>query len=55
MRLLESGEMHLETILVRSQKKSMVRSPDVAEYMGLSTLSKEPFERIKKLINKDFD
>ena len=36
MRLLESGEMYLETILVLSKEKSAVRSLDVAEYMGFS-------------------
>ena len=34
MHLQESGEMYLETILVLSQKMSVVRSVDVAEYMG---------------------
>ncbi len=36
MRLLESGEMYLETILILSRQKSRVRSLDVAEYMGVS-------------------
>ncbi len=36
MRLQESGEMYLETILVLSQKSDAVRSLDVAEYMGFS-------------------
>ena len=36
MTLLESGEMYLETILVLSQKKSAVRSIDVAEHMSFS-------------------
>lgn len=36
MRLQESGEMYLETILVLSKKKSTVRSIDVGEYMGFS-------------------
>lgn len=36
MRLQESGEMYLETILVLSQKLDSVRSLDVAEYMGFS-------------------
>ena len=36
MHLQESGEMYLETILVLSQKMSVVRSVDVAEYMGYS-------------------
>lgn len=36
MRLQESGEMYLETILVLSKKNDLVRSLDVAEYMGFS-------------------
>ena len=36
MRLLESGEMYLETILVLSKQKNLVRSIDIAEYMGFS-------------------
>jgi len=36
MRLQESGEMYLETILILSQKNKFVRSLDVAEYMGFS-------------------
>ena len=36
MHLQESGEMYLETILILSQKKRVVRSVDVAEYMGYS-------------------
>ena len=36
MRLQESGEMYLETILVLSQKSDSVCSLDVAEYMGFS-------------------
>jgi Mn-dependent DtxR family transcriptional regulator len=32
----ESGEMYLETILILSQEKGLVRSIDVAEYMGFS-------------------
>ena len=36
MRLQESGEMYLETILILSQKKSFVRAIDVGEYMGFS-------------------
>ena len=36
MRLQESGEMYLETILILSQKLDHVRSLDVAEYMGFS-------------------
>ncbi len=36
MRLQESGEMYLETILILSQKLEHVRSLDVAEHMGFS-------------------
>ncbi|NMP36551.1 MAG: metal-dependent transcriptional regulator [Clostridiales bacterium] len=36
MRLQESGEMYLETILILSQKSQAVRSLDVAEYMNYS-------------------
>ena len=36
MRLQESGEMYLETILVLSQQLEHVRSLDVAEHMGYS-------------------
>lgn len=36
MHLQESGEMYLETILVLSEKKGVVRSIDVCDYMGFS-------------------
>ena len=36
MKLQESGEMYLETILILSQKKSFVRAIDVGEHMGFS-------------------
>lgn len=36
MRLLESGEMYLETIYLLSKKGGSVRSVDVGEYMGYS-------------------
>ncbi len=36
MRLLESGEMYLETILILSRSSSNVRSIDVGDYMGFS-------------------
>ncbi len=36
MRLLESGEMYLETILQLSRKQSRVRSIDVVETIGYS-------------------
>lgn len=36
MRLQESGQMYLETILILSAQKPMVRSIDVGEYMGYS-------------------
>lgn len=35
-KIQESGEMYLETILILSKKKSVVRSIDVVEYMGFS-------------------
>ncbi len=36
MRLAESAEMYLETILILSKKQSKVRSIDVCEYMNFS-------------------
>ena len=36
MYLQESAEMYLETIYILSQKSNIVRSIDVAEYMGYS-------------------
>ena len=36
MALQESGEMYLEAIYVLSEKKSAVRSIDVAEHLGYS-------------------
>ncbi len=36
MKLLESGQMYLETILILSKEKANVRSIDVCEYMGFS-------------------
>ena len=36
MTMHESGEMYLETILILSRQQSVVRSVDVAEYMGFS-------------------
>ena len=36
MRLQESGEMYLETVLILSEKLEHVRSLDVAEYMGFT-------------------
>lgn len=36
MKIQESGEMYLETILILSQKGPYVRSVDVGEYMGFS-------------------
>ena len=36
MKLQESGEMYLETILILSQKKGTVRSVDISEYMNYS-------------------
>jgi Mn-dependent DtxR family transcriptional regulator len=36
MKLLESGQMYLETILILTEKSQFVRSIDVCEYMGFS-------------------
>ena len=36
MKIQESAENYLETILVISHRKGMVRSIDVADYMGFS-------------------
>ncbi len=36
MQLQESGEMYLETIYILSKKNELVRSLDIAEYMGFS-------------------
>ena len=36
MKLHESGEMYLETILILSRKNPYVRAIDVGEYMGFS-------------------
>lgn len=36
MQLQESGEMYLETILILSKEKSVVRAIDVGEYMHFS-------------------
>ncbi len=36
MRIQESGEMYLETILILSKQQPHVRSIDVGEYMGFS-------------------
>ena len=36
MKIQESGEMYLETILILSQRSPYVRSIDVGEYMGFS-------------------
>jgi Mn-dependent DtxR family transcriptional regulator len=36
MAMQESGEMYLETILVLSKERKVVRSIDVCEYMGFS-------------------
>lgn len=36
MRIQESGEMYLETILLLSKKNSLVRSIDICEHMGYS-------------------
>lgn len=36
MHIQESGEMYLETILVLSKKRGVVRSIDIAEHLGYS-------------------
>ena len=36
MKIQESGEMYLESILILSEKKGAVRSIDVADYMNFS-------------------
>ena len=36
MKLLESGEMYLETILILSKQMKRVHAVDVADYMGFS-------------------
>lgn len=36
MHIQESGEMYLETILILSRKKNVVRSIDISEYMNFS-------------------
>lgn len=36
MEIKESGEMYLETILILSKEKSMVRAIDISEYMNFS-------------------
>ncbi len=39
MEIKESGEMYLETILILSKEKSMVRAIDISEYMNFSKAS----------------
>ena len=36
MSVLESGEMYLETLLILSREKNLVRAIDIAEHMGFS-------------------
>ena len=50
MRLQESGEMYLETILILTQAKNYVRSIDVCEYMGYS---KPSISRAVSLLRND--
>lgn len=50
MSLLESGEMYLETILVLSKQRPVVRSVDVGEYMGYS---KPSVSRAMGLLRRD--
>ena len=56
MKLQESGEMYLETILILSQKLDHVRSIDVVEHMGFSKPSVSRGMKIlreQKLIDVD--
>lgn len=58
MELKESGEMYLETILILSKQKNIVRSIDVADYMKFSKPSvSRAMSRLKaeKLILIDGD
>ena len=58
MQLKESGEMYLETILILSKQKNIVRSIDVADYMKFSKPSvSRAMSRLKaeKLILIDGD
>ena len=50
MRLQESGEMYLETILILSRKSNAVRSIDISEYMGYS---KPSVSRAMRLLKAD--
>lgn len=50
MRIQESGEMYLETILVLSERLEAVRSIDIAEEMGYS---KPSVSRAVKLLKND--
>lgn len=50
MKIQESGEMYLETILILSQKSSAVRAIDVGEYMGYS---KPSVSRAIGILKKD--
>lgn len=50
MSLLESGEMYLETILILSKQRPVVRSVDVGEYMGYS---KPSVSRALGLLRRD--
>jgi len=51
-KLLESGEMYLETILILSGQKNKVRSIDIVEHMGFSKPSVS--RAMKKLKEGDF-
>lgn len=50
MSIQESGEMYLETILILSKEKNMVRAIDVAEYMDFS---KPAVSRALKKLRED--
>lgn len=50
MKLQESGEMYLETILILAKKNPIVRSIDISEYMNFS---KPSVSRAVKLLKND--
>lgn len=50
MALLESGEMYLESILILSERRALVRAIDVGEYLGYS---KPSVSRAMGLLRRD--
>ncbi len=48
MQILESGEMYLETILILSKERAVVRAIDVSEYMDYSKPSVSRAMRLLK-------